>query len=115
VEPGVTPAVFSTAPTPVITAQPINAAAPIGKSGLILTAADWCTTEYSANDDMPRPKQLISRSPLRWRRVPSGKVPGGLVSPLHRCGCPIVHIRHLPQFGANDRMTGSPDLTEVTL
>src|SRR2546421_10110773 len=84
VEPGSTLAVLRTAPTPVMTAQPISAAPSIGISGVILTAADWWTTEYSANDDMPRPKQLISRSPLRWRRVPSGNVPAVLRMPEHR-------------------------------
>src|SRR6202011_1615978 len=105
VEPGSTRAVLRTAPTPVMTAQPINAAPSIGISGVILIAADWCTTEYSANEDMPRPKQLISRSALRWRRVPSGNVPGALRMPEHRWGWPIVHMRQRPQLGAADSIT----------
>src|ERR1700730_1799447 len=83
VEPGSTLAVLRTAPTPVMTAQPIRAAPSIGISGLILIAADWCTTEYSANDDMPRPKLLISRSAFRWRRVPAGNGTAGLRIPEH--------------------------------
>src|SRR5204862_1517882 len=99
--PGSTPAVFSTAPTPVITAQPISAAAFIGTSRSIGTAADSCTTLYSANEDMPRPKQLSSKSPLRCLRVPSGKQPAGETMLLHKLGRPMVHMRQRPQFGAN--------------
>src|SRR6266700_3298920 len=105
VEPGSTPAVLSTAPTPVITAQPISAAMVIGTSGSMGMAADSCTTLYSANEDMPRPKLLSSRSPLRCRRVPSGNMPGGEDIPLQRLGLPIVHMRQRPQFGANERIT----------
>src|SRR5579864_904751 len=108
VEPGSTLAVLSTAPTPVMTAQPINAATVVGTSGSIGIAADSCTTLYSANDDMPRPNELISRSPLRCRREPSGNRPGGGIIWLHRFGRPMVHMRQRPQFGANDRMTWSP-------
>src|SRR5690606_341238 len=51
--PGRTPAVFTTAPTPVITAQPNRAAMEGGRSGSMRTAERSDTTAYSANPDTP--------------------------------------------------------------
>ena len=52
--PGVTLAVFTTAPNPVMTPQPINAASSSGMSLRILTMAFSCTSICSANDDRLR-------------------------------------------------------------
>jgi hypothetical protein len=50
--PGDTWAVFSTAPTPVITAQPMSANSVSGRLGSTLTAVRAGTTDRSANDDV---------------------------------------------------------------
>jgi hypothetical protein len=50
----VTLAVFSTAPTPVKTAQPNSAASSNGNSGSIFTSDRRDTTAYSANAEQPR-------------------------------------------------------------
>ena len=49
--PGRTPAVFATAPTPVITAQPRSAACSMGTVGSILIAVFAGTIACSANDE----------------------------------------------------------------
>ena len=51
--PGGTCAVFSTAPTPVTTAQPKIAASSSGTSSGILISAFCATTAYWANTDSP--------------------------------------------------------------
>ena len=48
VEPGSIRAVFSTAPTPVVTPQPIRAARSSGMSSSIFTSAFSCTSIFSA-------------------------------------------------------------------
>ena len=48
VEPGSMRAVFSTAPTPVVTPQPMSAARSSGMSSRIFTSALLCTSIFSA-------------------------------------------------------------------
>lgn len=52
VSPGLTRAVLTTAPTPVITAQPISASSVSGSEESTLIAVWTGTTERSANDDV---------------------------------------------------------------
>ena len=54
VAPGSTAAVFSTAPTPVATAQPTTAMMSRGASSRTLTAPDAGTMTSSAKEDTPR-------------------------------------------------------------
>ena len=60
VSPACIPAVFSTAPAPVITAQPKMAASSSGTAGSIFTVARRPTTAYCANSDSPLPWLIAS-------------------------------------------------------
>lgn len=89
VDPGSTLAVLTTAPTPVITAQPTTAAMGIGTSSGIFSTACSAQTVCSAKHDTPA-KCRISRSFRRSRLVPSAR------SPLPRMTVPTGQSAGLP-------------------
>ena len=108
--PAWSPAVFSTAPAPVITAQPKIAASSSGMSRSIFTAARRDTTAYCAKSDRPLP--WFTRSPFRrrMRLAPEARVPAARAAkPLGQMfGRPRTHQRQWPQEVTNTVTTWSP-------
>ena len=70
-EPGSTRAVLTTAPTPVVTPQPISAPTSAGSSAGTGTAAAADTTARSPNEPTPRYERTASPPERRSRAVPS--------------------------------------------
>src|SRR5262245_50096410 len=109
-EPGLTLAVFSAAPTPVMTPQPTSEAISCGVSGSIFTTPCWGRIVYSAH--VPVPAKLKIGDPS-WKK---------LIAPIvciwtlkHRLGClRSTQFLHSPQGALHATITWSPGLTEVT-
>src|SRR5829696_6396458 len=114
VSPGRTRAVLVTAPTPVVTAQPISAATGKGTSSGIGTAADSGTTVSSAK--VPRPRKARTGVPSRRKKlvVPSGNTLSRAFVPVHSQALPLAHCSHRRQDANHDRMTWSPVRTSLT-
>src|SRR3954447_25119576 len=95
VSPGATFAVFTTAPYPVMTPQPINAARSSGMSLRILTIAFSCTSICSANED--RFRNWLSFSD----RAHDSRLdcPGNILTvvSVHNTVRPVVQLSQVPQ------------------
>jgi hypothetical protein len=102
--PGRTFAVFSTAPTPVMTAQPRSATCSSGSDGSTGKTVLAGTTERSANDDGTL--WWIRVAPVEKRVVPSDRNPRSNISRRsHTEGRPEVQRRHAPQYGSHEQTT----------
>ena len=108
-EPGSTFAAFTTAPTPVMTPQPINEARSNGTSLPILIAAASGTTSSSANVPAPAIPNNVS-SPQVNRGSPNASA----TSVMHSCGFPCVQSAHCPHCGDQQMTTWSPGLRPLT-
>ena len=110
VSPGSTLAVWNTAPTPVITPQPISAARSSGMSSRIFTTAFSCTSICSANDG--EVGELVHRL-----AAVAGEAPGARPAAASRLvlvaerGCPVRQCSQWPQNTDRQVMTWSPGLT----
>ncbi len=100
---------FSAAPTPVVTPQPISASCESGRSVSIFTTFAWLHVIWSAK--VPSPVMLMAT-------LPSARVAFGMpnTSPpiAQRLLWPWRHQKQLPHAGTNDAMTWSPTATRVT-
>src|SRR5438045_460542 len=102
--PGGTFAAFSTAPTPVTTAQPSVASTSNGRSPGTRTAPPSATTTKSAKQAVPR--NAATGSPPACRRVaPDGsRLRYVLVSSRsHNTATPATHDGHAPHAGAQHK------------
>ena len=100
--PGSIRAVLSTAPTPVVTPQPISAARSSGMSLRIFTSERSWVSICSANED--RFANWSTTSPFFDRR---GLDPAARcrLAPPHRCGLPRRHISHVPHHAEMQPIT----------
>src|SRR5215472_1210400 len=109
VAPGATRAVLKTAPSPVVTPQPISAARSSGISGVTLTTARSWTSISSAKE--PRPANWPSPVPsAESRGLSSARTPGV----WQRWGRPVRQNSHSPQNADRQVTTWSPGRTYVT-
>src|SRR5262245_5714179 len=106
--PSSTRASFSTAPTPVWTAQPITQATSSGTSAGMRTAPVAGTSAYSASAPRLRPR-CTGRPPRESGVVPSARVPVAMPRLCsQRLDCPRTHHAQRPQGGHGESTTGSP-------
>ncbi|CAM5569024.1 hypothetical protein SRIMM317S_04793 [Streptomyces rimosus subsp. rimosus] len=98
VSPSPTRARFSTAPTPVSTPHPINAAEVSGISRAIRTACTALTTVRSAKAELDA-KPYTARPPCR------NGFPGLPIDARHIVGRPRSHSAHVPQLASVDSAT----------
>ena len=108
VAPGSTAAVWITAPTPVVTPQPISAARSSGMSSRIFAMACSCRSMYSANEERFRnwaidSPPLLSRGGSSPPRCSSGS--------WHSDMWPVRQNSQCPQNADRQVMTWSPGLT----
>src|SRR5262245_17178403 len=111
-DPGVTCAVLSAAPTPVVTAQPTNAALSSGISSGILTTLRSCISIFSANEARSANCEIASPPFDRRGFDPFGRKQAARL--VHRCVHPDKHCVHVPQYIDVQAITWSPGLTVVT-
>src|SRR4029077_8360980 len=110
--PGATLAVLKTAPTPVMTPQPISAARSSGMSSRTFTIAFSCTNICSAKDDMLRNWWI---GPVLFQVIRVDTPGGSLTSVLVQiAGRPDRHCSQVPQNTDGQVPTWSPFLTYVT-
>ena len=104
--PARTPAVFTTAPTPVSTAQPNSAASCNGRSRSTLTSDRRETTAWVAKAEQPRWWRM-GPEPSCSRICPPSSVPAPLAAPpgAQSAGRPSAQGRHPPQLGMNTMTT----------
>src|SRR5690606_26971697 len=109
-EPGVTLAVLSAAPTPVITPQPTSEAISCGVSGSIFTTPCWGMIISSAH--VPDPAKPNSGLPPCEKCI----VPNAAICTLtHRLGClRSTQNLQVPHGALQAMMTWSPGATLVT-
>ena len=99
---------LSTAPTPVVTPQPISAARSSGMSLRIFTTAFSCTSIFSANDERCA-NWRISSPPFESRGAePRGRI---VAAPPHMFGRPERQYSQLPQNADRQPITWSPGCT----
>ena len=114
--PAHSPTTLSTAPTPVITAQPVMAAIGEGIASGTLTTDFSETTARSAKHDTPI-RWWTSRPSRRSRVVPSSGRPPVVACTrpsTHITGCPARQWRQRPQRGRQSSATRSPGRTLST-
>ena len=100
---------FTTAPKPVMTPQPINAARSSGMSLRIFTTAFSCTSICSANEE--RLMNWVSFSGLfQLNRLATPGISFTSV-PVHSTGRPVVHMSQVPQNTERQVTTWSPGFT----
>ncbi len=103
--PGATRAVFSAAPSPVVTPHPISAAISYGTSSGIGTAQLAATTTSSAKVPVPaKPKTSQGSAPGRRKLG----VPAFMNPARHRWVWPRLQDGHVPQAGSQHISTRSP-------
>src|SRR4029453_3904150 len=109
-EPGVTLAVLSAAPTPVMTPQPTSEATSCGVSGSIFTTP--CSGMIISSAQVPEPAKPISGAPSS---VKCGMAPMPKVMFRHRLGClRSMQYLHCPHGALQAMITWSPGCTDVT-
>ncbi len=111
-EPGATRAVFSAAPTPVVTPQPTKAARSNGMSLSIFTTARSCSSIISANPDKSENCAMPTPSWDSRGAAPLGRRQARLFE--QRCGQPRWHSLQEPQKIDVQAMTWSPTSTADT-
>ena len=108
-------AVFITAPTPVITAQPNNAASSKEIDFSITTTDPLSTTAYSDIQEIP--VWWFNLSPFKdFNLLPpdiNSPFPFVAAANSQTCGLPSRHLLHLPQLGENWNTTWSPTLISL--
>src|SRR5262245_22880541 len=99
-EPGLTPAVLSAAPTPVVTPQPSSANSSSARSVSTATTDASSTTITSAND--PQPQTAAAHSPLgsSYRSLLLIAAPSSQWFDI-----PLMHHQQLPHAGDTDERT----------
>jgi hypothetical protein len=108
-DPGVTPAVFSAAPSPVVTPQPSRASSSSTRSVWTATTDASCTTMASAN--VPQPHTAPARRPSgRSNRLAPATT--GLISQW--LDIAFRHHQQCPQAGVTEASTRSPTCTRRT-
>jgi hypothetical protein len=112
--PGGTWAVFTTAPIPVATAQPINAATSGGTAAEIGTQAAAGTTAASAMVPIARYWYTRVPSARRTRVLPSASTCRPALVCSHSQVRPRTHTGHSPHGYTQLSTTRSPGRTEVT-
>ena len=108
-EPGLTPAVLTTAPSPVSTPQAMSAALSRAMSFGIAIACDWSTTMRSAKAPVRRP-WTIGLPALSLSGV--ARSSGNTSS--QKTGAPSAQAGQKPQLRMSVATTGSPTFSRVT-
>ncbi len=108
-DPGHTAAVLSTAPTPVVTPQPMSASCSSGRSVCTLTSERSSTTAWSANVPMPSMGTAALPSPRASRRSPRWSA-----SSSHSRDSPRRQNQHAPHAVIHVQTTRSPGATSRT-
>src|SRR5918995_7264601 len=109
-DPGVTLAVLTAAPTPVMTPQPTSEAISRGTSGSIFTAPWWGTIISSAHVPAPANPNIGDPS---WLKCMAPMAPNWMLT--QRLGClRSTQYLHTPHGALQAMMTWSPGATDVT-
>ena len=102
----------TTAPTPVVTAQPSDASRSMGTASVTLTSSHSGTTVCC--EKVAAPCSIGSPSSV-WKRVlPSIRRPSGATMPLQRLGRPLLQYSHQPHIGRIANTTWSPGSNPLT-